>query len=94
MYSLRNGCQIDALDVRRTLETTYHNLGILFIVDGTTVISEDPEKLQAALDLIHERFVMYGLVVNVDKTEAISFGGVARRSHAWNADGQMERLGI
>ena len=54
----------------------YLSLGVLFIVDDTTLLADTPEALQAGLALLFAQFHRYGLVVSVSKTVAVHFGGV------------------
>ena len=75
VYSLRDGRQMVATRVGGSA-TASRRIGILMIVDDTTLISTSTEGLQRGLDLMYRQFRRFGLQVNVDKTEALHFAGV------------------
>ena len=76
VFSLKDGRQICATDIRRPGQYGYLDLGVLFIVDDTTILASDVPSLRAGLAIVHEQFDAFGLKVNVAKSEAVHFAGV------------------
>ena len=75
VYSLRDGRQMAATRVGGA-DTASKRIGVLMVVDDTTLIATSMDGLQKGLELIHQQFLRFGLQVNVEKTEALHYAGV------------------
>ena len=51
-------------------------IGVLLIVDDTTLLADTVDGLRRGLELIHDQFRRYGLSVNVTKSFAVCFAGI------------------
>ena len=71
----RDGRHLDAREIRGRAEGERFRLGVLFIVDDTTLVSDSVEGLRKGLELVYERLSAFGLVVNASKSDAICFAG-------------------
>jgi hypothetical protein len=71
-----DGRHLDARELRAGAEAGTFGLGVLFIVDDTTLVSDTIDGLRKGLALVHERLSAFGLVVNVQKSDAIAFAGL------------------
>ena len=72
----RDGRCLDARELRAGKEAGVFGLGVLFIVDDTTLLSDTVEGLRRGLALVYERLTAFGLVVNAQKSDAIAFAGI------------------
>ena len=70
-----DGRHLDARELRAGAEGGLFRLGVLFIVDDTTLVSDSVENLRKGLALVYERLSAFGLVVNASKSDAICFAG-------------------
>ena len=74
-----DGRHLDARELRAGKEGGIFRLGVLFIVDDTTLVSDSVEGLRRGLALVYERLSAFGLVVNASKSDAICFAGALAR---------------
>jgi hypothetical protein len=72
----RDGRNLDARELRAGAEAGVFGLGVLFIVDDTTLVSDSVESLRKGLALVYERLTAFGLTVNALKSDAIAFAGL------------------
>ncbi len=67
-YRLKDGRHVRAASIL--------HLGLLLIVDDTTLLASDITSFRTGLALLHTQFRRFGLCVNVTKSFAICFGGI------------------
>jgi len=70
VYRLRDGRQLRATDVR-AMDVLQLRIGVLFIVDDTTLLADSTDALCAGLQLLYRQFRRYGLVINIGKSLAV-----------------------
>ena len=71
-----DGRVLDARELRAGKEAGFFHLGVLFIVDDTSLVSDSVDGLRRGLALVYERLRDFGLVVNASKSDAIAFAGL------------------
>jgi len=61
----------------------------LMSVDDLALLTDTPENLQAALDMLHMYCEKWSLTVNMKKTKVLIFGQVGQRAVIWLYNGNV-----
>ena len=73
-YKLADGSELDASKLMSgDVGVEEMGIGVLLIVDDTTLVADDVVSLQKGLKLVYEQFRRFGMGVNVTKSFALAF---------------------